>query len=282
MTEKKYQYLLGCHLSSSKGYRRMGETAIAIKANTFQFFSRNPRGGAARSLNQPDLDALGVLLKENNFGNVLVHSPYTLNMASANPKSREFAKMVFKDDMNRMRKMPCNLYNFHPGSHSGQDRKQGICQIAWIINDILTEDMDTIVLLETMSGKGSEIGHTFEELRDIIDRVELSEKMGVCLDTCHLFSAGYDIVNDLECVLEAFENVIGISRIKAVHLNDSKYPFNSKKDRHAEIGKGSIGLDAIIRFVIHPQLKHLPFILETPLDTKGHGDEIAMLREVLS
>ena len=282
MTKNKYQYLLGCHLSSSKGYRKMGETAIAIKANTFQFFSRNPRGGSARSLNQPDLDALSVLLKNNNFGNVLVHSPYTLNMASANPKSREFAKMIFKDDMERMNKIPCNLYNFHPGSHSGQDYKQGINQIVEIINATLTEDMNTIVLLETMSGKGSEIGRTFEELRDIIDRVKLSEKMGVCLDTCHLYSAGYDIVNKLESVLEALEKIIGISRIKAVHLNDSMHSFNSKKDRHAEIGKGSIGLEAIVRFIKHPQLKHLPFILETPLDTKAHGDEIAMLREILS
>ena len=274
-------YILGCHLSTSNGFRKMGETAVGINANTFQFFSRNPRGGAARGLIQADLDALRNLLIENDFGDILVHSPYTLNMASANPKTLEFAKMVLKDDLERLKRIPSNLYNFHPGSHTGQGREQGITQIADIINELLTEEINTTVLLETMSGKGSEIGQTFEDLRDIIDKIELSDKMGICLDTCHLFSAGYDIVNDLEGVLEEFDKVVGISRIKAVHLNDSMYPFDSKKDRHARVGEGTIGLEAIVKFVSHPKLKMLPFILETPLDTKGHGEEIAMLRDIL-
>ncbi len=274
-------YILGCHLSTSNGFRKMGETAVRINANTFQFFSRNPRGGTARKLIQSDLDALRNILIKNNFGDIMVHSPYTLNMASANPRTLEFAKMILQDDLERLKRIPSNLYNFHPGSHTGQGREQGITQIANIINESLTEDVKTTVLLETMSGKGSEIGQTFEDLKDIIDKIDLSEKMGICLDTCHLYSAGYDIVNNLEGVLEELDQLVGVHRIKAIHLNDSMYPFNSKKDRHARIGQGTIGLESIVKFVSHPKLKMLPFILETPLETKEHGEEIAMLRDIL-
>ncbi len=274
-------YKLGCHLSTSNGLTKMGKTAVKINANTFQFFTRNPRGGKAKTLDQSDVKGLEDILVKHKFGDILAHSPYTLNMASANPKTREFAKMVFKDDLERMKVMPCHLYNIHPGSHTGIGVEEGIKSIAEIINDGLTEEIETWVLLETMSGKGSEIGYTFEEIRLIIDQVNYPEKMGVCMDTCHLFSAGYDIVNDLEGVLEKFDKLLGIDRIKAVHLNDSMNPFNSRKDRHAGAGEGEIGLDALIQFIIHPKLKHLPFILETPYDTEGHAREIRALREIL-
>lgn len=274
-------YKLGCHLSTSNGLEKMGETAVKINANTFQFFTRNPRGGKAKTLEKSDVKGLEDILVKNNFGDILAHSPYTLNMASANPKTRDFAKMVFKDDLERMKSIPCNLYNFHPGSHTGIGVQEGIRHIADIINDGLTEDINTWVLLETMSGKGTEIGYTFEELRLIIDQVNYSDKMGVCVDTCHLFSAGYDIVNDLDGVLEKFDTIVGLDRIKAVHFNDSMNPFNSRKDRHAGVGEGEIGFDPLIQFITHPKLKHLPFILETPYDTDGHSREIKMLREIL-
>lgn len=278
---KNNMYKLGCHLSTSDGYKKMGEKALGMDANTFQFFTRNPRGGAAKSLNIPDLEGLAQIMRENDFGDILAHSPYTLNMASANPKTREFAKMVFKDDLERLDKMPCRLYNFHPGSHSGIGLEQGINNIVQIINYALTEDERTFVLLETMSGKGTEIGSTFQELKSIIDRTNYPEKMGVCIDTCHLFCAGYDIVNNLEGVLEEFDDILGIEKIKAVHLNDSMNPFNSRKDRHAGIGEGAIGLEAIIRLITHEKLMHLPFILETPYDIEGHKEEIKRLRERL-
>lgn len=278
---RKTMYKLGCHLSTSNGLKKMGETAVKINANTFQFFTRNPRGGKAKALDQSDVDGLKAILEEHKIGDILAHSPYTLNMASANPKTREFSKMVFNDDLERMKKLPCNLYNFHPGSHTGIGIEEGTKYIAEIINEGLTEDIDTWVLLETMSGKGTEIGYTFEEIKLIIEQVNYSEKMGVCLDTCHVFSAGYDIVNDLEGVLEKFDKLLGLDRIKAVHLNDSMNPFNSRKDRHAGIGEGEIGLDALIEFITHPKLKHLPFILETPYDTEGHKKEILTLREII-
>lgn len=274
-------FKLGCHLSTSDGFKKMGETAVKINANTFQFFSRNPRGAAARKLVQSDLDELSKILEEHHFGDILAHSPYTLNMASSNAKTRDFAKMVFQDDLDRLEKIPCNLYTFHPGSHSGQGLEKGINSIVEIINEGLTEETTTFVLLETMSGKGTEIGSRFQEIQEIIHRIHYSEKMGVCLDTCHLFSAGYDIVNNLEGVLEEFDDLIGLEKVKVVHLNDSMNPFNSRKDRHAGIGEGEIGLEAIIRFMTHPKLRHLPFILETPHDTEGHKEEIKILREIL-
>lgn len=274
-------YKLGCHLSTSNGLEKMGEVAVSINANTFQFFTRNPRGGAAKALNQNDIKGLTELLIKHKFGDILVHSPYTLNMASSKPKTREFAKMIFKDDLERMKKLPCTLYNFHPGSHTGLGVDEGVKHISNIINECVTEDIDTWILIETMSGKGTEIGCTFEEIQLIIDQVNYPEKMGVCLDTCHLFSAGYDIVNDLEGVLEKFNKIIGINKIKAIHLNDSMYPLNSRKDRHAGIGEGKIGFEALIQFLQHPLLKEIPFILETPYDTDGHKREIKMLREII-
>lgn len=272
---------IGCHLSTSAGLKKMGETALKINANTFQFFSRNPRGGSARRLVQSDVDGLRNILNKNNFGEILMHAPYTLNMASSNPKTIEFAEMIFVDDLERLKKLPCNFYTFHPGSHSGRGVESGIKSIADIMNVGITEEIRTFVLLETMSGKGTEIGSSFSELSQIIELVNYPEKIGVCVDTCHLFSAGYDIVHDLDGVLEEFDQLLGLDRIKVVHLNDSMYPFNSKKDRHAGIGKGEIGIDAIIKFMAHPYLKHLPFILETPYDVEGHSEEIKMIREIL-
>lgn len=272
---------LGCHLSSSDGFEKMGETAKSINANTFQFFLRNPRGGAARAIDPKDAQKLQEILTENQFAPVLAHCPYTLNMASSKPEVRAFAKEIFKDDLNRMEQIPCSLYNFHPGSHSGAGLEKGIDYITEIMNDVITEDLTSTILLETMSGKGTEIGKTFEELKMIMDRVLLQDKIGICMDTCHVFCAGYDIVNNLDGVLEQFDRIIGIDKLKVIHLNDSMMPFGSNKDRHAKIGKGEIGMEAIINFMTHPQLKEMPFILETPCDTKEHGEEIRAIREIL-
>lgn len=270
---------IGCHLSSSKGFKHMGKEALSINANTFQFFSRNPRGSKAKAVDEKDTAALNEILKENNFAPVLAHAPYTLNACSNDAGLREFAKNTMASDLEIMEYIPGNLYNFHPGSHVGQGVDTAIDFITDMLNSILQEKYQTTVLLETMSGKGSEVGSTFEEIRTIIDRVELNHKLGVCLDTCHIFSAGYDIVNDLEGVLEKFDKVIGFERLKAVHLNDSMMPYNSHKDRHEKIGKGTIGLDAIINFINHPKLHHLPFYLETPNELEGYAAEIKLLRE---
>ena len=270
---------IGCHLSSSKGFKHMGKEALSINANTFQFFSRNPRGSKAKAVNEKDTAALNEILKENNFAPVLAHAPYTLNACSNDAGLREFAKNTMASDLEIMEYIPENLYNFHPGSHVGQGVDTGINFITDMLNSILKEEYRTTVLLETMSGKGSEIGSTFEEIRTIIDRVELNHKLGVCLDTCHIFSAGYDIVHDLDGVLEKFDKVIGLERLKAVHLNDSMMPCNSHKDRHEKIGNGTIGLDAIINFINHPKLRHLPFYLETPNELDGYAAEIKLLRE---
>ncbi len=270
---------IGCHLSSSKGFKHMGKEALSINANTFQFFSRNPRGSKAKAVDEKDTAALNEILKENNFAPVLAHAPYTLNACSNDAGLREFAKNTMASDLEIMEYIPGNLYNFHPGSHVGQGVDTAIDFITDMLNSILQEKYQTTVLLETMSGKGSEVGSTFEEIRTIIDRVELNHKLGVCLDTCHIFSAGYDIVNDLEGVLEKFDKVIGFERLKAVHLNDSMMPYNSHKDRHEKIGKGTIGLDAIINFINHPKLRHLPFYLETPNELEGYAAEIKLLRE---
>ena len=270
---------IGCHLSSSKGYTAMGKEAVKINANTFQFFTRNPRGGKAKEIDPEDVSRFLAFAGEQKFPCILAHAPYTLNACSADEKVREFAWMVMKDDLARMEYTPGNYYNFHPGSHVGQGAQKGIALIAEMLNGILTEEQSTTVLLETMAGKGSEVGRSFEELREILDRVEKKEKMGVCLDTCHVYDAGYDLVNHLDPVLEEFDRIIGLSRLKAIHLNDSLYGWNSHKDRHARIGEGTIGLEAMIRIINHPALKNLPFYLETPNDLKGYGEEISLLQK---
>lgn len=271
---------IGCHLSSSKGYAAMGKEAVKINANTFQFFTRNPRGGKAKEIDPEDVSRFLAFAGEQKFPCILAHAPYTLNACSADEKVREFAWMVMKDDLARMEYTPGNYYNFHPGSHVGQGTETGITKIAEILNDVLTEEQSTTVLLETMSGKGSEVGATFQELRDIIDRVEKNNKLGVCLDTCHVWDGGYDIAGDLDGVLDEFDRVIGLERLKAVHLNDSMNERGSHKDRHARIGEGKIGLEALAGVINHPVLKELPFILETPNDDVGYAAEIALLKKV--
>ena len=269
---------MGCHLSASKGYQAMGKDALLIGANTFQFFTRNPRGSKAKAIDPEDIAAFLVLAKAHDFQVLLAHAPYTLNACSADEKVREFAHMTMQDDLKRMEYLPGNMYNFHPGSHVGQGIEQGISQIAGLLNALLWPEQQTTVLLETMSGKGSEIGSNFQELREIIDRVELKEHLGVCLDTCHVHDGGYDIIHDLDGTLTAFDQQIGLEHLKAIHLNDSMNPCDSHKDRHAKIGQGEIGLEALVRVINHPALKHLPFYLETPNELEGYGQEIALLR----
>lgn len=269
---------IGCHLSCSKGFYAMGKQALKINANTFQFFTRNPRGSAAKAINPEDVEKLIHLIKENNFGAILGHAPYTLNPSSSDENKRIFARETMADDLIRMEYLPGNLYNFHPGSHVGQGIEEGILEIIDTLNTILKPDQTTTVLLETMSGKGTEVGSRFEELQQIIEGVELSDKLGVCLDTCHVYDGGYDIVNDFDGVLEEFDRVIGLDRLKAIHLNDSKNPFASHKDRHETIGKGTIGLEALLNIVNHDKLSHLPFFLETPNDNEGHKIEIDIIR----
>ena len=271
--------LIGCHLSSAAGFKAMGEDALSIGANVFQFFTRNPRGGSAKPFDKADADALVQLMCENEFGPALAHAPYTLNPCAADPGLRDYARDVMKDDLWRMDHFPGAMYNFHPGSHVKQGAERGIELIADHLNAILRPDLKTLVLLETMAGKGSEVGRTFEELRAIIDRVELSDKVGVCLDTCHVHDGGYDIVNRLDWVLEQFDKVIGLKRLHAIHLNDSKNPLASHKDRHEVIGAGFIGLDALVRVVNHPALRDLPFYLETPNELPGYGAEIDLMRK---
>lgn len=271
-------FKIGCHLSAAMGYLHMGEEALSINANTFQFFTRNPRGSKAKELIPSDVEALNVLMKENEFAPILAHAPYTLNPCSADEHIREFAEMVMKDDLRILSSVSNSQYNFHPGNHVGQGIEKGIELIVSHLNQTVTSEIETPVLIETMSGKGSEVGSRFEEIREIIDRVDRPEKIGVCMDSCHIFSAGYDTVNDLDGVIEEFDRVIGLERLKAIHLNDSKMPFDAKKDRHELIGKGLIGLDAIAAFINHPALKNLPFYLETPNDVSGYGEEIKLLR----
>lgn len=269
---------IGCTLSSSKGYLHMGKESLKINANTFAFFTRNPRGGKAKDINPDDIAAFLKLAEENNFSQLVAHAPYTLNACSNKEETREFALNIMADDLARMEYTPNQLYNFHPGSHVGQGVEAGIELIAKQLNTVLKPDMTTTVLLETMAGKGSEIGRSFEELREIIDKVELNEKLGVCLDTCHVYDAGYDIVNNLDGVLDEFDKIIGLDRLKAIHMNDSKNPFNSHKDRHEKIGEGIIGFDAMVNIINHPRLKNLPVILETPNELDGYAQEIKMLR----
>ncbi len=272
-------FTIGCHLSSSAGFYHMGKEAIGIGANTFQFFTRNPRGSKAKAIDQKDVERFHAFCQENGIERILAHAPYTLNACSKDPHVREFALETMADDLVRMEYVPGNCYNFHPGSHVGQGAEEGIRLIADTLNQILKPEQTTTVLLETMSGKGSEVGKSFEEIRAILDRVELQEHMGVCLDTCHVYDAGYDIVNDLDGVLEQFDRTIGLSRLRAIHLNDSKNPFASHKDRHEKIGQGSIGTEAMIRIINHPALQGIPVYLETPNELEGYAEEIRFLRD---
>ncbi len=273
---------IGCHLSVSKGFANMGREALRIGANTFQFFTRNPRGSRAKAIEENDVRELLKIAEDNGFAPLLGHAPYTLNPCSAEGRTREFALEVLADDLARMERVPNNMYNFHPGYLTGQGTEQGIGRIAEALNSILKKEQTTAVLLETMSGRTGEMGGTFEELRQIIERVKLEQKVGVCLDTCHVYSAGYDIVNDLDGVLNEFDRIIGLERLRAIHLNDSKNPLGSRKDRHEKIGEGSIGLDAFRNMINHPRLCRLPFFLETPNELSGYAREIGLLRNLYS
>lgn len=272
-------FYIGCHLSASKGFVAMGQTALNIGANTFQFFTRNPRGGKAKNISEKDVSDFLALARENGFGVLLAHAPYTLNAASGDADVRRFAFEVISDDLKRMEFIPHNYYNFHPGSHVGQGAKEGIKRIAELLNVVLTKNQTTTVLLETMAGKGTEIGRSFEELQNIIELVELKEKIGVCLDTCHVYDAGYDIASDLDKVLDDFEDIVGLDKLKAVHLNDSKNPFSSHKDRHEKLGQGFLGLKTLENVINHPKLKDLPFYLETPNELDGYAAEIELLKK---
>lgn len=270
---------IGNHTSSSGGYLAMGKRIVGEKGNTFAFFTRNPRGGKAKEIEEKDVQAYLTLAKEHGFGKIVAHAPYTLNACAAKENLREFARETMQDDMRRMEYTPGNYYNFHPGSHVGQGAEAGIQKIAEILNEVLTPEQNTTVLLETMSGKGSEMGRNFQELRAIMDLVQVKEKLGVCLDTCHVWDGGYDIVNHLDEVLEEFDRIIGLTHLKAIHLNDSMNGLGSHKDRHAKIGEGEIGAEALLRVVNHPLLEGIPFILETPNDEEGWAKEIAFFQE---
>ena len=271
-------YFIGNHLSSSKGYAAMGRAAIKLGGNTFAFFTRNPRGGKAKEIDPADVEKFLKEAEENKLGKLVAHAPYTMNLCAAKEDIRNYSREMLADDMKRMEYTPGNYYNFHPGSHVGQGVEAGTDMIADALNSVLTKDQTTTVLLETMAGKGSEVGRTFEEIRAIIDKVELNEKLGVCLDTCHIWDGGYDIVNNLDGVLEEFDKVIGLERLKAVHFNDSMNECGAHKDRHEKIGKGKIGLEAMKRVALHPVLMGKPFILETPNDDAGYAEEIALFK----
>ena len=269
---------IGCHLSASKGYLAMGKEAVKIGANTFQYFTRNPRGGAVKPLDLNDVEAYRIFAEKHGIEKILAHAPYTLNACAKDDSIRDFALRTMRDDLDRLAHLPESMYNFHPGSHVSQGAEKGIELIADLLNRVLTPEQPTMVLLETMSGKGSEVGRNFEELRAIIDRVECKEKMGVCLDTCHVYDGGYDIVNSLDEVISEFDRIVGLERLCAVHINDSKNPFASHKDRHEKIGLGSIGTEAFVRIINHPALRKLPFYLETPNELDGYQQEISLLR----
>lgn len=272
-------FTIGCHLSVSKGYLHMAKEATSIGANTFQFFPRNPRGGASKPLVPEDVEALSAWMKEHRFGKILCHGAYTMNGASLKEDVRNFARQAIREDLVKVSQLPDCLYNFHPGTHLKQGAEKAIPLIADMVNFAMDyEDLNTTVLLETMAGKGTEVGRSFEELADIIERVERKDRIGVCLDTCHVYDGGYDIVNDLDGVLDSFDKVIGLERLKAIHLNDDKNPMGSQKDRHEKIGKGTIGLEAFERIINHPALRDLPFYLETPNDLAGYKEEIEMLK----
>lgn len=269
---------IGCHLSAAEGFVPMAKQALEIGANTFQFFTRNPRGFKAKRIEEEDVNEFLEIIKQNKFTKLLAHAPYTINPCSADKRVRDTARALFFDDLKRMDYIPGNLYNFHPGSHVGQGIEIGIKLIIDMLNELLRKDQTTTVLLETMAGKGSEVGSKFEELRQIIDSVKLKDKIGVCFDTCHVYDAGYDIVNDLDGVIKKFDDIIGLDRLKAIHLNDTKNPFESHKDRHEKIGEGFLGIDAITKVINHPKLKNLPFLLETPNEIDGYAKEIELLK----
>lgn len=270
--------IIGCHLSSSNGFLAMARQATELNANTFQFFTRNPRGGTAKPIDPEDTKAFIKYAEEHAFGRIVAHAPYTVNPCGADERVREFAHMTFADDLKRMEYVPGNLYNFHPGSHVKQGAEKGIELTSELLNSVMFDGMTTTVLIETMAGKGTEIGRSFEEVRAIIDRVNMQDRIGVCLDTCHIFDGGYDIVNNLDGVIDEFDRIIGLDRLKAIHLNDSKNTLGSHKDRHEKIGEGNIGLAALFAVINHPALQNRPVILETPNDIEGYGKEIAMLR----
>ena len=269
---------IGCHLSCSNGYLAMGEQAVTLGADTFQFFTRNPRGGSVKPFDAQDAQALVAFMDGHRFAPVLAHAPYTLNACAADEKIRDFARRTMREDLERLAHIPGAMLNFHPGSHVKQGAEAGIALIAQMLDEVYTPELPTTVLLETMAGKGSEVGRSFEELRAIMDAAKAGDRLGVCLDTCHVYDAGYDIVGDLDGVLEAVDRVIGLDRLRAIHINDSKNPMGSHKDRHERIGEGSIGLEAMTRIINHPALRHLPFYLETPNELPGYAQEIALLR----
>ena len=271
---------IGCHLSISKGYLHMGKEALSIGANTFQYFTRNPRGGKARAFDEADMKALAKFIEEHHFGKILGHAPYTLNGCAKDEGLREFARQSMREDLERLEYLPHQLYNFHPGSHVKQGVDQGISYIVDMLNEVLFPGMKTMVLLETMAGKGTEVGRTFEEIARIIDGVKLKEYVGVCMDTCHIHEGGYDIIDNLDGVLAEFDSIIGLDRIHAIHFNDSKNPRGAHKDRHEKIGEGHIGIEALGAVITHPKLRHLPFYLETPNELDGYAKEIAMLKEI--
>ena len=271
-------FRIGCHLSVSKGYEAMAKDALTVGANTFQFFTRNPRGGSAKPIDEKDIAAFLKIAEANDFGFFLAHAPYTMNVCAADAGIRKFAREMLVDDLQRMEYFPGSMYNFHPGSHVQQGVEAGIQFIIDALNDILKPEQTTTVLLETMAGKGSEVGRSFEELRIILDGVKLSEKMGVCMDSCHIYDAGYDIVNNLDGVIDEFDRVVGLDRLKAIHLNDSKNSFESHKDRHETIGNGTLGIGTVTKIINHPKLKHLPFYLETPNELPGYAEEIKLLK----
>ena len=273
---------IGCHLSVANGFYKAGLQAVSIGANSFQFFTRNPRGGRAKELNLSDLDKLRTLMKEHDFGSILAHGSYTMNLCSNKEETREYAKNLLRDDLKRVAQIPGAIYVFHPGSHVKQGAEKGIEYIIEALNEAITEPLDVVVCLEAMSGKGTEIGRSFEELQRIIEGVKYNENLGVCIDTCHLYSAGYDIVDDLDKVLSEFDEILGLNRLKAIHLNDSKMPFNSNKDRHERIGEGTLGLEGILRLINHPVLKNIPFNLETPNEISGYAEEINLLKSSIT
>lgn len=272
---------IGPHVSYSKGFLNMAKTANSIGANTFQYFMRNPRGARAKAIDEKDLEEFKKFIEENNMGPILTHAPYTMNLASKTERTREIAHIILEDDLQKMEMLPGNLYNLHPGSHVGQGVEEGTRLIVEALDSVLWDGMNTKVLLETMAGKGTEIGRSFEEIRDIIDRSKFGDNIYVCLDTCHIFEAGYDIVNDLDGVLEEFDNVIGLEKLKAIHINDSKNPLGARKDRHEKIGEGSLGIETFERIVNHPVLQNIPMYLETPNELDGYEHEIKILRKLV-
>ena len=273
-------FRIGCHLSVSKGYEAMAKDALSAGANTFQFFTRNPRGGSAKAIDEKDVSGFLKIAAENDLAFFLAHAPYTMNLCAADTGIRKFAREMMADDLQRMENFPGSMYNFHPGSHVQQGVDVGIRYIIDALNNVLRPEQTTIVLLETMAGKGSEVGRTFEELRNIIDGVRLSEKIGVCMDSCHIYDAGYDIVNNLDGVIDEFDRIVGLDRLRAIHLNDSKNSFHSHKDRHETIGNGSLGIDTVTKIINHPKLKHIPFYLETPNELPGYTEEIKLLKSL--